>query len=241
MPELTPEFLALGLLWYLVFFFSTTCHEAAHALVAWRLGDPTAYQAGQVSLNPLPHVRREPFGMILMPMLSYLFSGWMLGWASAPYDPGWAYRYPKKSALMALAGPSANFILALAAAFGIRLGLGTGFFRLPGGAVAYHQIVEGAEPGLATGLAAALSIAFTLNLVLGAFNLIPFPPLDGSGVVQLVMGESLARRYQAFLAEQRFLAFVGLLAAWRFGGQLLGQLWVIGVNILYLGHGSLGA
>jgi Zn-dependent protease len=239
-PELTAEFLALGLIWYLVFFFSTTCHEAAHALVAYRLGDPTAYRAGQVSLNPLPHVRREPFGMILMPLLSYVFSGWMLGWASAPYDPGWAHRYPKKSALMALAGPLANGLLALAAALGIRLGLATGFFQAPAAALEFHLLVEAPAGGFAGGLATLLSIGFSLNLLLGAFNLIPLPPLDGSSVVQLVMGETVARRYQEFLAQQPFLVLVGLLAAWKLGGQVLGYLWVIGVTLLYLGYGSLG-
>jgi Zn-dependent protease len=214
-----------------VFFFSTTCHEAAHALIAFRLGDPTAFKAGQVSLNPLPHLRREPVGMILMPILSYLFSGWMLGWASAPYDPAWAYRYPRKSALMAAAGPTANGLLALSTALLLRLGLAAGYFEAPRGAVEFHRVVE-AGPGLAAGLAAALSIAFSLNLLLGVFNLIPLPPLDGSSVVQLVMGEAAARRYQEFLAEQRFLALVGLLAAWKLGGQFLYDFWAASVAVL---------
>src|SRR5205807_423080 len=67
MHELSAEFLSLGLIWYVVFLFSTTCHEAAHALVAYLGGDSTAFEGGQVSLNPVPHMMREPFGMLLFP------------------------------------------------------------------------------------------------------------------------------------------------------------------------------
>jgi hypothetical protein len=87
---MTPDTLAVGLLWYVVFLLSTTCHEAAHALVAKRGGDLTAFHGGQVTLEPWPHIRREPFGMILVPILSFLTGGWMVGWASAPYDPFWS-------------------------------------------------------------------------------------------------------------------------------------------------------
>ena len=68
-----------GLLWYIAFLFSTTCHEAAHAWAAKRGGDTTAYAGGQVTLDPLPHIRREPFGMVMMPWLSFLSGGWMMG------------------------------------------------------------------------------------------------------------------------------------------------------------------
>ena len=95
---------ALGVVWYVVFLLSTTCHEAAHAWVSLRGGDPTASHGGQVSLNPIPHIRREPFGMVLFPWLSFFAGGWMMGWASAPYDIRWAYTYPRKSGAMALAG-----------------------------------------------------------------------------------------------------------------------------------------
>lgn len=84
-----------GTAWYIVFLFSTTVHEAAHALVALKLGDDTAHRGGQVTLDPTPHVRREPFGMVVVPLLSYFLGGWMVGWASAPYDPEWARRYPR--------------------------------------------------------------------------------------------------------------------------------------------------
>ena len=73
---MSPDQFVLLPLWYAVFLLSLTCHEAAHALAAHRGGDPTAYLGGQASLNPLPHVRREPVGTIVVPALSFLFMGW---------------------------------------------------------------------------------------------------------------------------------------------------------------------
>jgi hypothetical protein len=84
-----------GLLWFAVFLFSTTVHEASHALAALRGGDPTAYLGGQVSLSPLPHIRREPIGMLVVPLLTAFTNGWAVGWASTPYDPVWASSYPR--------------------------------------------------------------------------------------------------------------------------------------------------
>ena len=99
----------------MAFLFSTTCHEAAHALVAKLGGDETAAQGGQVSLNPIPHIMREPFGMVLIPLLSYFINHSMIGWASAPFDPLWERRHPRRAGWMALAGPAANFSLMLLA------------------------------------------------------------------------------------------------------------------------------
>ena len=81
MSEFTPEMLMMGFISYMVFLFSTTCHEASHALVAKLGGDSTAALGGQVSLNPIPHIRRSPFGMVVFPLLSFFLSGGgMIGW-----------------------------------------------------------------------------------------------------------------------------------------------------------------
>src|SRR5512139_3777627 len=98
-------------LWVVFFIFSATVHEAAHAWAAKRGGDLTAYQGGQVSLGPWPHIRREPFGMVVLPVLSLALAGWPFGFASTPYAPVWADRHPRRAALMALAGPAANLAL----------------------------------------------------------------------------------------------------------------------------------
>src|SRR5580693_7560497 len=125
---MNPDQLAFGFLEYVVFLLSTTCHEASHALVAKWGGDTTAIEGGQVSLNPLPHIQREPFGMVIMPLLGSAFGGGLIGWASAPYNPQWAQQHPKRAAWMSLAGPAANFSLALLAGIVMRIGLAAGVF-----------------------------------------------------------------------------------------------------------------
>src|SRR5262249_20304389 len=123
--------IAQGFIWFVVFLFSTTVHEAMHALVAWKGGDPTAYHGGQVSLSPIPHIRREPIGMLVWPLITTFTLGFSMGWASAPYDPVWAERHPRRAALMAAAGPAGNFIIAAVAFVLIKAGLMAGFFAAP--------------------------------------------------------------------------------------------------------------
>src|SRR2546428_7006037 len=92
MPKISPEQLALGFIWYVVFLFPTTCHEAAHALAAKIGGDGTASLGGQVTLNPVPHIQREPCGMVISPILMLVLNASIIRWASAPYDPHCASR-----------------------------------------------------------------------------------------------------------------------------------------------------
>src|SRR3954451_13352121 len=193
------DFLLLGFIWYIVFLFSTTCHEAAHALAAKLGGDLTAFHGGQVSLDPIPHIRREPFGMVLFPLLSYFAGGWMMGWASAPYDPYWSERHPKRAAWMSLAGPAANFAIAAVAAILMRVGLTIGTF-VPGSSFQQHIVASPTGDGVIEGIATVLSIFFSLNILLGCFNLIPFPPLDGYGVLGLFVTENGARKLQQLRA-----------------------------------------
>ena len=123
--------LVLAFGWYLVFLFSTTFHEAAHAWVAQLGGDLTAYEGGQVSLDPRPHIRREPWGMVILPLISVLMFGWPFGFASTPYDPFWSRRYPRRAAWMSLAGPAANLLLVVAAGLILRFGLSLGYLEVP--------------------------------------------------------------------------------------------------------------
>ena len=87
---MSSETLIMLPLWYFAFLLAITIHEAAHALAAMWGGDKTAYEQGQVSINPIPHIQREPVGTTIVPLISYIIGGWMIGWASAPYDPVWA-------------------------------------------------------------------------------------------------------------------------------------------------------
>ncbi len=234
--ELGPETLGLGLVWYVVFLFSTTLHEAGHALAALKLGDPTAYHGGQVSLSPIPHVRREIFGTVVAPILTFLWIGWMMGWASAPYDPLWADRHPRRAAWMALAGPAANLLLVLAAAVLIRAGLLAGYFEAPE-ASTFTQVVAATSPGIGEALATLLSVLLMLNLLLLAFNLLPLPPLDGSAALPLLLPERLVRPYQQFM-RQPMLGWLGILVAWRVFQPLFGYLHLFALNVLlYPGAG----
>ena len=149
--------LAIGFVWFLAFLFSTTVHEAMHALVAWKGGDPTAYHGGQVSLSPIPHIKREPIGMLVVPLVTSLTQGWAMGWASAPYDPLWAERHPQRAALMAAAGPAGNFMIALVAFAGLRAGLLAGLFIAPERA-AFHALVADAATGEPNFLGTVLSV-----------------------------------------------------------------------------------
>jgi Zn-dependent protease len=221
----------LGLVWYVVLLFSLTVHEAAHAWAAQRGGDPTAYHGGQVSLDPLPHIRREPFGTVVVPILSFVLGGWMIGWASTPYDPVWARAYPRRAAWMSLAGPAGNAALVLAAILVIRAGIAAGVF-LPPLSVSFTRVVAAAAPGVAESAALVVSVLFTLNLVLLAFNLIPVPPLDGSGALSLVLPEAAAERWRALLG-QPMLAIVGILIAWRIFPAIFGPLHGAAIRLLY--------
>jgi Zn-dependent protease len=230
-----PSILALGAIWFVAFLFSTTLHEAAHAFVAWRLGDPTAYHGGQVTLNPLPHIRREPFGMVVVPILSFLLQGgrWMIGWASAPYDPSWAMRYPRRAGLMALAGPLSNLLIAIVAGIALRVGLATDLFARAE-RLRFEQLVAAPGSGAAEGLATLLSVLFSLNLLLFLFNLLPLPPMDGAAVLQLLLPASAARRW-AELMRQPMIGLLGLLIAWRVFGYLFLPIFGLALALLFAG------
>ncbi|MGD8377503.1 MAG: site-2 protease family protein [Acidobacteriota bacterium] len=223
-------------LWYVVFLFSLTIHEGAHALAAHLGGDDTAYHGGQVSLNPLPHIRQEPFGTLLLPVLSYLAFGWVMGWASTPIDALWARRHPRRAALMSLAGPAANLLLAIGAFAIARTLLAGGVLAAPDRAD-FDQVVRaaGSSPsGAAVALAAVLSMALVLNTLLAAFNLIPVPPLDGSGVLEGLLPERAADRFRDWVAAPG-TRWIGLLVVWFGFGRLVGPLFRQILRVLHPG------
>ena len=155
------QFLGELLLLFPPFLMAVVCHEVSHGFVAERLGDPTARQAGRLTLNPLRHV--DPFGTILLPLLLRLVhSPFVFGWAK-PVPVNYSnLRHPKRDMFwIGAAGPAANFLLAGAAA---------GLLKIGGSSI----------PALAGVL---LQYFAAINLVLGTFNLLPVPPLDGSRVL----------------------------------------------------------
>ncbi|HZT39740.1 MAG TPA: site-2 protease family protein [Bryobacteraceae bacterium] len=232
MDLLAQEAFVLGLIRYVIFLFSTACHEASHALVAKLGGDLTAFHGGQVSLSPLPHIRREPFGMVIVPLLSLFSGGGVIGWASAPYDPAWQQRHPRRAAWMSLAGPAANLALVLAATAVISAGRLAGVFEPPAHWSSTH-VVESVQSGFLAGAATALSILFSMNLLLGAFNLIPIPPLDGFSAPGIFMTERAARRYARLGDSLRPYSWFGLLVCWRLFEHIYGPIFAAGIRMLY--------
>jgi len=230
---MTPD-ITDGTKWYVVFLFSTSLHEAAHAWSAYRFGDDTAYRGGQVSLNPAAHIKREPIGMVVVPLVSYFLGGWMIGWASAPYNREWAVQFPRRSALMALAGPAANLLLVVLAAVLMRVGFEWGVFQRPlhGGMI---EIVSasGDREGWWAFCAKMVSLFFSLNLLLGAFNLIPLPPLDGSSLPFLFLDEGGAQKYRAALHHPSFM-WLGLFVAWKVFDFIYPPIFQGALKLLYL-------
>jgi Zn-dependent protease len=229
----TQEFMLMLPLWYVVFLLSITTHEAAHALVARLGGDETAYLGGQVSLNPLPHVQREPFGTILIPLLTFFMfqGGWMMGWASAPYDAAWEERHPERAAAMALAGPVANLGLAVIAMVALKVGLVTGLWEpLQTG---FDNLVApvSQENGIAEGLGRLLSVMFGLNLLLFLFNMIPMPPMDGAAVLAGVWKP--ARRFRAWLRQSPLGSMAGIVIAWYILPYVFWPLYLFAIGLLW--------
>jgi Zn-dependent protease len=217
--------------WYVVFLASTTLHEASHAFAALKLGDDTAYRAGQVSLDPTPHIRREPVGMVVVPLLFYFMAGYIVGWASAPYDPEWARAHPKRAGIMGAAGPCSNLLLVIMAAVLIHLGSAMGLMHISSQPYGAHVAVASGE-GIPNLLAMLLSIAFSLNLLLFVFNCLPVPPLDGSSFPLLFLSEEAAAKYSAFLRLPGF-ALIGVIVAYRVFPGVFGPIQDLATRILF--------
>ena len=175
-----------------------TLHEAAHGYAALALGDDTARRAGRLSLNPLRHVDRV--GTVLLPGFLLLFQLltihrvlFMFGWAKPVPVSSWKFRDPRRGmAMVATAGPAMNFFLAWIAALLLRL------------------VDVNADHGFDF-LATQFLFYFILtNLVLGLFNLIPIPPLDGGRIAVGILPLELARRW-ARLERVGILVVIALL------------------------------
>ena len=229
MQNIFPE----GPVWYAVFLFSITCHEAAHALAARLGGDDTAYEGGQVTLNPLPHMQREPIGTIVVPIISYIYAGWILGWASAPIDPTWQARHPHRAAWMALAGPVSNFLIMLIAGICIRIGLANGFFDFPlPEHIGFDELVVSSDTGAPSGATLFISVLFSLNLLLCVFNLIPLPPLDGATVIGLLFPEETALKiYDA--ARNPGFQLIGMMLVWTMFGKFFAPIFYFALKLLF--------
>ncbi len=155
--------------------FAITLHEAAHGYVARYFGDPTAYQLGRISLNPIRHI--DLVGTILVPAATLLFGGILFGWAKpVPVDYS-RLRHPREDMRwVALAGPGVNLLMAFGWAILLKVGLSTNnYFSVP--------MEEMARIGV------------SINLMLMAINLVPILPLDGGRVLFSLLPPAAAQSY----------------------------------------------
>ncbi|MBV8475855.1 MAG: site-2 protease family protein [Acidobacteria bacterium] len=211
----------------IVFLFAISIHEAAHAWMANRCGDPTARMLGRITLNPIKHI--DLVGTILLPMIAMFAHFPAIGWAKpTPVDPRNFRNHVLDDVLTSIAGPITNFLVASAAVLllitiALTSNLGHQIVRsLP---LAYRLGMVGmGSDSVLVPVCLLLYQAMMINVVLGVFNLIPVPPLDGSHVLRHFLSDSLRRVYDT-------IGVFGLIALVFLGGGLLARLFSPVVNI----------
>ena len=188
--------IALTIFEFVILIFSAVLHEVAHGFEAERLGDDTARRAGRLTLNPLKHL--DPFFSVLMPLLLFIGTGGAFFFAAAkpvPYNPRNLKNPRSGAAKIALAGPATNFLLALIFGIVVRI-------------LAYTSV--------SNVFISLMAIVVLVNVVLGLFNLVPIPPLDGSRVLFAILPPSQTLVRVMYFLERWGLVIVLLFAFWGF-------------------------
>jgi len=173
-----------------ILIISVVIHEVSHGYMAYYFGDPTAKLAGRLTLNPLKHL--DMFGSVIVPAIAFLTTGFIFGWAKpVPYNPYNLRNVKVGEPMVALAGPLSNFTVAIIFGILIRLGF------------------------LPMELISPASLIVLINIVLGTFNLIPIPPLDGSKILFGILPYNLMY-VREFLERNSFwLIFIFIFFVWK--------------------------
>ena len=199
----------------IVFLFAISVHESAHAWMANRCGDPTARLLGRITLNPLKHI--DLIGTVILPLFAMISGLPVIGWAKpTPVNPLNFRNHVRDDILTSVVGPISNFVIASGAVMILAL---IGFTSAAGSEVV-HNIAAGYLTETSSPLM-PLSLMFyeamLINVLLGVFNLIPIPPLDGSHVLRHFLPEPVRQVYDT-------AGMIGFLLLFWFGGRLIGAL-----------------
>jgi len=180
--------------WAIPVLFAITVHEVAHGWVARKLGDPTAYMVGRLTLNPFKHI--DLVGTVIVPLVLVILGGVVFGWAKpVPVNYRNLANPRRDMALVALAGPMANLIMMLIWAVIMKIGI----------------LLYGSMPWAAVPLALMGQAGIMINLILMLLNLIPIPPLDGGRVLSGLVPANISDRLDA-IEPYGFFILLALLA-----------------------------
>lgn len=214
-----PNRIIIDVFEFAVLLFSLSLHEAAHAWMASRLGDPTARMLGRVTLNPIKHI--DLWGTIILPaIMLFLNTGFLFGWAKpTPVTTANFKNITRDDILTTIAGPGSNILAAIGATLVLLILSRTSLT----GAAIVHQIAAtgqisdnllGSSPTLVP-LVLLCYLGVELNLILAAFNLLPLPPLDGSHVFRHFLPYKALRIYDQ-------LGIISLILIFLVGGRVIG-------------------
>lgn len=206
------------ILWFVVFLFSLSFHEMAHALTSEWFGDDTGRLQGRISLNPMAHI--DPIGTILFPLLGFIRGGFLFfGWAKPVETNPLRWRNKDLANIsVSAAGPISNMILAAIAFIALKVMIGTGIYLpaiMSGGPFDLVVPAPG-MPDWALPVGTMVSVLLLTNVSLAVFNLIPIPPLDGSHVLYTLLPESLKEVYSQ-LSQYGFILLILLSVLGVFG------------------------